>query len=403
MEPDPLAPGGWRIAFDSDEAAEALEFYLRVLAEPWTDSAGRLRRGYAFQDSSELERRWTDGDIAMRFEYLGEQLFAQINPDLTGMAPVPSGPRGGRAGELNCRMLGLFAGIRSKAVRDAAWEFIRFFDGAKARAIRMATFVEAGYARFVHPRLMERYGYAAELRLASRECAEAHRMAVDTGRPEPYGPGALSVYDLLTRPIEAGEAVLLAGRLSEDPAARLVALRGLLAETARRAEREMLGLRAPGELRRRRTAAAVALSPMAAGFAPAGRRVARTLRRAVSPSSGRRGRGALWLLAPAAVGIAVRQYLPLLRGSLMALQDYRIMGGLRWVGLDRFGDLIFDGDWWRAVATSLKYSGAVVALTFLPPLALAILLHEVPHGRSLFRTLWYLPAALGGLVMTLLW
>lgn len=405
MAPDADAPGGWRVLFDSEPAAEALDFYVRILAEPWTDAAGRLRRGYAFRDSSELEARWSRGDIAMRFEYLGGQLFAHINPDITGMVPVPAGPRGERAGELNSRMLGVFAGIEPRAVRDAAWEFVRFFDGVEAARLRTAVFVESGYARFVHPDLLERFGYTAELRLASREWAETHRIAVETGRPEPYGPGAMAVYDLLTRPIEESEAAARRDRWPTDPTARRAALRSRLADAARRAEREMLGWRSPEERRVRRATAWLAAPAMLAGFALAARSVARSMRAATGGAAGRRRRG-IWialLLAPAVATIALWQYVPLARGSLMALQDYRLMGGSRWVGLDHLGDLLWDAHWWAAVDASLKYSGLVVALTFLPPLGLAILLHEIPRGRLFFRVVWYLPAVLSGLVVTLLW
>ncbi len=42
-------------------------------------------------------------------------------------------------------------------------------------------------------------------------------------------------------------------------------------------------------------------------------------------------------------------------------------------------------------------------MTFLPPIILAILLQEVPRGKILFRTLYYLPAVITGLVTILLW
>jgi multiple sugar transport system permease protein len=42
-------------------------------------------------------------------------------------------------------------------------------------------------------------------------------------------------------------------------------------------------------------------------------------------------------------------------------------------------------------------------MTFLPPVILAILLQEIPRGSILFRTLFYLPAVITGLVVTLLW
>src|ERR1019366_9577232 len=52
---------------------------------------------------------------------------------------------------------------------------------------------------------------------------------------------------------------------------------------------------------------------------------------------------------------------------------------------------------------SLRYSFLVMALTFLPPIVLAILLAEVPRGKILFRTIYYLPAVVTGIVTVLLW
>ena len=87
----------------------------------------------------------------------------------------------------------------------------------------------------------------------------------------------------------------------------------------------------------------------------------------------------------------------------MAFFDYRLLGGSTWVGVDNFGDLLFDRYWWSSVWNALRYSVLIVAFTFLPPILLAILLHEVPRGKLLFRTLYYLPAMMTGLVTVLLW
>jgi ABC-type sugar transport system permease subunit len=77
-----------------------------------------------------------------------------------------------------------------------------------------------------------------------------------------------------------------------------------------------------------------------------------------------------------------------------------IRRGWGWIN---FGDLLFDSYWWNAVWNSMRYSVLVIALTFLPPIVLAILLQEVPRGRMLFRMVYYLPAVISGLVTILLW
>ena len=73
------------------------------------------------------------------------------------------------------------------------------------------------------------------------------------------------------------------------------------------------------------------------------------------------------------------------------------------MSLDNCANLLWDADWWQALLTSARYSFLVIALTFLPPVGLAILLQEVPRGKILFRLIFYLPATITGLVVILLW
>ena len=62
-----------------------------------------------------------------------------------------------------------------------------------------------------------------------------------------------------------------------------------------------------------------------------------------------------------------------------------------------------DDGWWNSVWNSLIYSFLVVSFTFLPPVILAVLLDEIPKGKIVFRTLFYLPAVITGLVVIYLW
>src|SRR6185437_5380058 len=52
---------------------------------------------------------------------------------------------------------------------------------------------------------------------------------------------------------------------------------------------------------------------------------------------------------------------------------------------------------------SLIYVVLFVIFGFWVPIGLALLLSEVPKGKVLFRTIYYLPAVLSGLVGILLW
>ena len=400
----------WSVVFNSREAAVALDFYTQICTEPWTDKGGHRRYGYAHKDAQEGYVKWDRGEIGMMFAYIDEKLFSSINPDVTGMVPVPVGPTGQRGAELNSRMMGLFAGIKEPAIRDAAWEYIRFYDSQDAAEIKTRVMVEGGLGRFINPKYLNMFGYPEVVRLAPREWAECFKIAVETGRPEPYGKDSNFAYDIMTKPIREAEEAALAGTLPQDREARLAALQSLLDKAADKANQEMLGQFTPGQKRWRRITAAVALAAIVSAFVLGFRKIIRVFTPPAIPGADKPHGGlskkyipAYLILLPALLIVFVWQYIPLLRGSLIAFQDYKIYGASTWVWLDNFGDMLWSRDWWTAIWNSARYSVLVISLTFLPPVILAIFLQEVPHGKILFRTIFYLPAVISGLVVILLW
>ena len=399
----------WTCVFDTREAAKALDFYTRLCAEPWIDATGRRRYGYAFKEVAEAEVKWQRGEIAMMEQYIDEKLFATLNPDVTGMVPVPLGPTGLRGGELNSRMMGLFSGIQDPVVRDAAWEYVRFYDCEDAVRIKTRIMVEGGFGRFVNPKYLTMFGYNELVRLAPKGWSEIFEIAVQTGKPEPYGEDSNFAYDILTGPLLKADEMMRNGQLPQDTEERLDVLQGLLHEAVLMANDEILGTVPPAERFGRRATAVVALLAIAVVFTWLFRYVVRAFTPARAPGEAKRGwqfrkyKIAYAMLVPAALTILVWQYLPLVRGSVMAFMDYKIIGGSTVVWLDNFGDVLWSADWWISVWNSLRYSLLVIGLTFLPPVVLAILLQEVPYGKLLFRTIYYLPAVITGLVVVLLW
>lgn len=398
----------WRCVFGSPAGVEALDFYTRLSAERWVDADGMVRRGYSSKDASDFVVKWERGEIGMMMAYIDERLFSTINPELTGMVPVPKGPHGQRGGELNSRMMGLFSGITDPAIRDAAWEFMRFYESEEAVRIKTKIMVEGGYGPFVNPRYLRQFGYPEFERLSPPGWAQTFEIAIETGRPEPYGRNSNVAYDLMTLPIERAEQLALNDQLPDDPEARRAILRGLLTKAETRANEIMIGIVPPEQLRIRRVTAAATLVALLIGFAWVFRKVFATFRpeHADTESKSRAKKTYFWvwlLLTPALLTIFVWQYLPLAQGAGMAFFDYRLLGNSVWVGLDNFGSVLFDNLWWNAIWNSIRYSLLIIALTFLPPIALAILLQEVPRGKLLFRLIYYLPAVVTGIVTVLLW
>ena len=399
----------WKCMFDSREAAVALDFYTRLGAEKWIDGDGKVRRGYSTKDATESGAKWERGEIGMQFQYVDGKLLSTINPEVVGMVPVPLGPTGMRGAELNSRMMGLFSGINDPVVSDAAWEYIRFFDSREALALKTQVMVEGGLGRFLNPKYLRLYGYPEIERLSPKGWAENFEIAIATGKPEPYGKNSNVAYAMMTYPIQEAEQLMLNDQLPEDREARLDVLQSLLIHHNARADEEMIGLVTAEERSLRWVVAVVVLVAIIVAFGLVFRNISRIF---TAPAAAgkeqkkwdfRRYAGAYMLLIPAAISIFVWQYVPVFRGSVMAFFDYQILRESTWVGVDNFGDLMFDGAWWISIWNALRYSFLVMAMTFLPPIVLAVFLQEVPKGKLIFRTIYYLPAVITGLVTVLMW
>ena len=273
--------------------------------------------------------------------------------------------------------------------------------------------VESGLGRFINPRYLKLFGYPEIERLSPPGWAKTFDIAMETGKPEPYGGNSNLAYDMMTLPLQYAETLMLRDQLPSERSRRLEVLGSILHKGVVRANDLMMGIVTPRERLMRRVVAAVVMVVMIGAFVVGFSRVARvfsTGNSLVSTVTGkgvsRRRRNRFWvviLLLPALLTLLLWHYIPLGWGSLMAFQDYRLVGESSWVGLDNFGDILFDNFWWQALLNSFRYSFLVLLLTFIPPILLAIFLQEIPRGKIFFRLIYYLPAVVAGIVAMLLW
>ena len=398
----------WQAVFDDNAAIEALDFYTKLCSTPWKDSEGRKHFGYACKET-EAGHYWYLGKIGYQLSYINEKLFSKINPEMIGMVAVPKGPGGHRGGELNSRMQGLFAKIKEVPVRDAAWEYIKFLDTREAVGIRTKKMVEGGLGRFVNPKYLKAFGYEDIIRLAPKGWEKTFQIAMDTGKPEPYGKNCQMVYNFMTFPIQDAEEMEKNGEFSKNPEERKQELKELLVSAVALTNAKMLGEIPPKEMKVRRTVASILLIIIAITFILAIKMIIKTF----TPPKTEGVQHIKWgfykyryayiILVPAVTSVFFWQYLPLFVGSKMAFQNYQIMRESVWIGVDNFANVLWEPQWWSSLFNSFCYSFLVVGLTFIPPIVLAVLLEEVPYGKVLFRTIFYLPAVITGLVVIYLW
>jgi multiple sugar transport system permease protein len=108
-------------------------------------------------------------------------------------------------------------------------------------------------------------------------------------------------------------------------------------------------------------------------------------------------------LLPYLVIFGVFLLLPALAGFVISFTDWRILGDPNWVGLRNFTDMFSDGMFWQAFRNTLSFTGLTVPILVVGGLGLAVLLNMKLRGRTLTRTMIFIPYAITVIVVGVLW
>jgi multiple sugar transport system permease protein len=405
------ASGQYVAAFDSPQGVEALNFYSKMLSAPYISPIDhKLYYGVANNNSSSYnDTDRTRGKVAMWFAYqsnvVANTADTSINPSLIGIAPMPAGPAG-TANEINATMWGISSQIKDPRVRAAAWEFIKFMASDKADQIRTQALVEAGLGNMVNPVSLEKYGYADQVTSISKTWIATNKSLFAHGHPEPHNANMQEIYNIIGQPLQA---------ISLNPKANP---ESLLRDAAQKANDKLIGYVPPRVLARRR---AIAWSVLALLIVACFSYLAWWIPRVVAAASAKKeariksgldernlherrsATMAVLFMAPAVALVAIWSYYPLAKGLEIAFQDYKIVLGAHWVGLDNFIDVFTSDTFWIGLWNALVYTVLSLSFGFCLPIGLALMLNEIPVGTVFFRTVYYLPAVTSGLVIAFLW
>lgn len=123
------------------------------------------------------------------------------------------------------------------------------------------------------------------------------------------------------------------------------------------------------------------------------------------PARRRQGSGALWLLLPALLPIAVLSVYPLLRGIYLGFTDARAGFDVEYAftGLANYQEMLSDDLFWSSFRIGLIWTVSVTVAQFFLALGLALLLNEKLRGRWLARTLAMVPWAMPPVVVGIMW
>ncbi|WP_340019890.1 sugar ABC transporter permease [Paenibacillus sp. FSL H3-0457] len=92
---------------------------------------------------------------------------------------------------------------------------------------------------------------------------------------------------------------------------------------------------------------------------------------------------------------------PLLWALRYMFYDYQGIGSPVFIGLDNFGRILRDGQFWDSVGNTGVYALGKLVVTIPLSLTLAIILNRKWRGRSLFRAIYYLPTIFSASVMAI--
>lgn len=369
---------------------------------------GVIRAIYGRDETSSTYDLLNKGEVAVIFGGVGKYLGAlTFNPTYIGFMPFPKGPNGKQVVFRTPNWRGLNSSLlKDKKKRDAAWELLAGMCGKPGRIAETKYYVETGNAKFLFPEELSEAGMSEYIDEIPSHWRKSYKELTKYGYTEPYTGfwqpvGSLLMGNQLTARIFSerdfpymeyakkleSEATLEYLTSDKEPIlgkyrkpARIIFIFIILI---------VLGLIYKLMKQIKEKAKEVGKS---------------TIVTSTSTKEGISTKFTPWiLLMPAIVLIALWAYYPVMRGSVMAFQNYKILGDVTWVGLDNFIEVMISGKFWKYSFITVKFVVLTLGIGFFIPLVLAILLSEIPTNKTFFRTMFYLPQVASGLVIMFLW
>ncbi|MBE3583799.1 MAG: sugar ABC transporter permease [Limnochordaceae bacterium] len=107
---------------------------------------------------------------------------------------------------------------------------------------------------------------------------------------------------------------------------------------------------------------------------------------------------ALWL-----VGFVVFYAGPMVASLLLSFTSWNLIGRIEWAGLDNYRQLVHDPIFWQSLKVTGIYASIAVPLDLFAALILATLLNQKIRAVGWYRTLYYIPTILPGVVTAMVW
>ncbi|MFF3518683.1 carbohydrate ABC transporter permease [Streptomyces sp. NPDC002573] len=110
-----------------------------------------------------------------------------------------------------------------------------------------------------------------------------------------------------------------------------------------------------------------------------------------------------FFLAPSAIPLLLFTAGPMLSSLWISLHSWDLISPMRWVGLANYTHLLGDGDTRAAFWHTVYFIVGYLPLVYVGGLALALALNRRMRGRSILRSVYFLPVVTSWVMVSLTW
>lgn len=128
-----------------------------------------------------------------------------------------------------------------------------------------------------------------------------------------------------------------------------------------------------------------------------------TQRRRLSPKKWNDYIAAYLMIAPLSLGLVIFYIIPFFQSLYYSFTNMQVFGPSTWIGLANFKRMITDQSLMQAISNSFIYTIISVPISILIALVLAVLLNVNIRGRSIYRTLLFLPCITMPAAIAMVW
>lgn len=108
-------------------------------------------------------------------------------------------------------------------------------------------------------------------------------------------------------------------------------------------------------------------------------------------------------LAPNLILVVLFTFIPMVSGIAISLYEWDVFSKPDYIGTENYTELFQDKDFWVSMRNTAVYTVVSVPISLAGSLALAVILNRKLPGTLLFRTIFFIPVIMSGILVSLTW